>query len=65
LATQRPTLHLYWDNQHGLLQETVIMREPVVSESCSENGKYFLGKRPNEFFTTNQLQTRPEDGRGD
>jgi len=36
LATQRSTLHLYWDNQHGLPLETVIMREPVVSESCSE-----------------------------
>jgi len=31
--TQRLTLHLYWDNQHGLPLETVIMRE-LVSESC-------------------------------
>jgi len=36
LETQRSTLHLYWDNQHVLPLETVTMREPVVSESCSE-----------------------------
>jgi len=30
------SLHLYRANQHGLPLETVIMREPVVSESWSE-----------------------------
>jgi len=36
LATQRSPLHIYRANQHGLPLETVIMREPVVSESWSE-----------------------------
>jgi len=31
------SLHLYPAKQHGLPLETVIMREPVVSDSWSQN----------------------------
>ena len=27
---QRKHLCIYWDSQHGLLPETVVMREPVL-----------------------------------
>jgi len=35
------SLHLYRANHHGLLLETVIISEPVVSESWSERKIWF------------------------